>query len=363
LDLAVYKSFKSKLADIFAASPGDLNRLNFISTVAPAFKQSFQSPAVLAGWGKSGIWPFKPGVVLDSSAVLGAELRSKYIASAQSEPEAKDSRAPMLDIDDGTAQSSSPSSSSSSSSSASSPAVSSAAAVIPSQLEPAGDDDERPLVAPGERITLLSLSSRVAPILTAGKRKRKTRELISGADLTSESHRHSIADKPRKPSKRDQSATLWAPGMPPPPKPARGKRKAKPKSAGSKKAKSASTQSKPAKPTLKARNSRIVEDFLPAPEALRESKASAPASAPPASAPESDGVSVGDCPACGLACLESQRPRVCDGCQQLWHSTCAGVQQRSRTRQQAFTCPHCLEAQQAELEAARQSKRRRVASD
>ena len=51
LDLAVYKSFKSKLADIFAASPGNLNRLNFVATVAPAFRASFQSPAVRARMG------------------------------------------------------------------------------------------------------------------------------------------------------------------------------------------------------------------------------------------------------------------------------------------------------------------------
>jgi len=360
LDLAVYKSFKSKLADIFAASPGNLNRLNFVATVAPAFRASFQSPAIRAGWAQSGIWPFAPNLVLDSAAVQSAELRSQYIESAQAEAERlADAPFAMLDVsNDGSDQSSSSSSSSSSS-------LSSAQA---SQLGLAAcyDANGDLLVAPGERITLLDLSSRVAPILTTGKRKRKGRELTSGADLTSEEHRKSIADKPRKPSKRDLSATLWAPGMPAPPKRARGKRKAKPKSGGSsEKPKSPSKPS--AKPKRKTRNKRIFdedEDFQSSPAPLSEWKASAPASPASESAPSSNDASAApQCPECGLACLESQRPRACDICQQLWHSACAGVQRRSRTRVQAFTCPHCQEAEQAEFEAGQQRKRRRVAAE
>ena len=116
--------------------------------------------------------------MLDSAAVQSAELRSQYIESAQAEAERlADAPVAMLDVsNDGSDQSSSyrhrhrhPR--------------------LSRLLKLRNSDSLLAMMQMAICSWLLAsashcfdLSSRVAPVLTAGKRKRKGRELTSGAD-------------------------------------------------------------------------------------------------------------------------------------------------------------------------------------
>jgi len=178
----VYGSFKAKLTKIFAINAGDLNRTNIVSTIMPAFRESFTHTNILAGWRKAAITqPFNPDAVLSSGAVKSAELRLRALEAAKAEL--------------AESQAAKPSTSTSSQSSAASsvpPALARSGSLQhPPQVSPvspprdlAQDENDSSSDAAPQRLTLLQLANQVAPVLAANKRSRKSRGFPSGHVLT-----------------------------------------------------------------------------------------------------------------------------------------------------------------------------------
>jgi hypothetical protein len=378
LDLGVFRAFKSAIAEELALHGAQLNRLNFLATIYPAFQRAFTPSNILGGWRASGLWPFDPAIVLECPEVRKSELRKQYLERARKYVAAL-----------------SPPASSSSSSAASNsaplalPAPADAAPALAPQPGPPAPADAQQLSAqPLQQSASVqeawAMADDIAPLrANQSTRKRKQRGLTSGAQLTAREFIDSLIANPPNESKRDQSAAIWAPGQPHPPK-----RRAKPKSKSAEKAKAdAAADGKVeaaaagveqverakrgvhAKRKARPQNKRVLDDdgdsrmqdasAVPsqAPEPVAGASSNSSSSSSSSSSANGNQDAGGECAQCQLPCLPSQNTRNCDGCTLKYHVECAGWPLKSSRRKQHFECPACKESKAAEAEARRPRKR------